>query len=444
MNGTKILLLLLMMFGLSLSGCSSSDSESDDSSGATEELAGDDVELDEDDYSEDVELSESSDAEIAEETDELPEEPLTDEEYEDPELADGENEPILEEEALPEDPMGEEVAENESNLDESAEVAPGPSDSEEDVFGNVDDSASPGPFVPSDGGESFEQAEKTWIPVKKMATVPFDRNGHLLNTIYIARAGDTAASIQEKIYGSAQDKDILDMNPNLRRGIDVGDKVYYNSSIRPEDRGQLITYYEDVGIPSQTYTSQPGENIRDIAANLLGERNSWKELWATNLDVQSKMELPEGTVLRYWPSDGGAPPVAANEPPPPPEEEPMNDIPPPPPPPDVAMNDIPPPPPPPPPPDELDGGAAMGSVEPPPPPPPPKTLAPPPPPPPPKRQARTRNNNSGSGSIAGLDKDTTLMIAAGGVLFLMIGLLIAIRRKARAKKMRMNAGETQI
>lgn len=145
------------------------------------------------------------------------------------------------------------------------------------------------------------------IPLQKIASAPFKRHGILLNAVYIARPGDTLASVSQKIYGAKKIAELKKANPLYRhRNLRVGDKVYYNSPKRPTDDTQLLTYYEDQGLAPQIYESQPGDNIRTVAKNLLGNKNSWKEIWATNPDLESKGDLPEGTKLRYWPTDTSA------------------------------------------------------------------------------------------------------------------------------------------
>lgn len=142
---------------------------------------------------------------------------------------------------------------------------------------------------------------KSWLPVRKMKTVPFVRNGILANSIYFVRTGDSLASIASKIYGPGSGVDFRIANPHLKRGrLKVGQKVYYNSPRRPQDRTRLITFYEDIGAPTQYYQASRGENIRTIASNLLGHPRSWLEVWASNMDVSSKYGLERSFRIRYW------------------------------------------------------------------------------------------------------------------------------------------------
>ena len=298
--------------------------------------------------------------------------------------------------------------------------------------------AEPVPFddtmaAPTDelGASNVEEVPvKTWVSVKKMATTPYRKNGILVNAIYIARDGDTMESVSQKIYGQDKTNDLYTVNSTLKRGLKVGDKIYYNSPQRPNDESQLLTYYEDVGLSPEIYISKNGDNIRKVASSLLGHPRSWMEVYATNLDVESKGELAEGVQLRYWASSGGATPPPAmasndsdpmedlNEPPPPPPQEiaqnmPANE---PPPPPEPAMDEPPPPPPPPP---------AAATIEPPP---------PPPPPAPPKRPPRVAKNTP---EVGGGD-DMTMILMAAGVLFVIIAGVIVFKKKKSRQTMDFN------
>ncbi|PIT99621.1 MAG: hypothetical protein COT74_11540 [Bdellovibrionales bacterium CG10_big_fil_rev_8_21_14_0_10_45_34] len=372
-----------------------------------------------------------------------------------------------------EDPLQDNLAEPQSfdtpAPDTSYDSSPlASSDSE---FGTTDTSGATGEFSSNDGfgvdagtsdfgagsDDSFASVESgpKMIPVKKIPMAPYDKNGRVVNTVYIAREGDDLSSISQKIYGDDRSAELLETNGHLHRGVKTGDKVFYNSPRRPTDSSSFLTYQEDQGIAPQTYVTQPNDNIRELGNTLLGNRESWKELWATNQNIESKWDLPEGLELRYWPQ--GASDVPLELPPPPAQDLAMNnpepsaggfdnsfpppppsnmgmggDFPPPPaggndlglPPPDMAGNDLPPPgnddflPPP-----------AMGSVD------------SNPPPPPSKPQAKMNGKSSVLGGD--MDQDTTFMMLAGGVLLVGGGIILAIVRKNRARKM-MNESQTQI
>jgi hypothetical protein len=194
----------------------------------------------------------------------------------------------------------------------------------------IDEPAAPPTDAPVFADPVAETAEATpppvsepaaWIPLKKVKSEAFMAGSANLNRVYVARPGETRPGISEKIYGDkSHSKDLLKWNGFLSRGVKTGDKIYYTSPTNPTDTA-MLTYYEDVGVPAQNYVSRDGDNIREVATTLLGDKDSWKEIWATNADIESKGKIPAGLNIRYWP-DGSAPapaPVptlAQNDPPP--------------------------------------------------------------------------------------------------------------------------------
>ncbi len=298
---------------------------------------------------------------------------------------------------------------------------------------------------------SEEVPVKRNIPVTKVADTPYQQAGVLVNAVYITRPGDTLASISQKIYGSDRADDLRKVNPAFRnKEPKTGAKIYYNSPNRPDDNTKLLTFYEDMGLSPEIYVSKDGDNIREISKNLLGDSNSWKEVWATNPDVESKGELEAGQQLRYWAAtdvgqmaaappapapdmnDMGAPPpnpeMAGNDiqsPPPLPEDASM------PPPPDMAQNDMGVPPP------------SAGTMEPPPPPPPPSEAMMEPPPPPPS-PAGSPNRMAAKADGAG--DDETLILGIGAFCLLAaVGMFIVLRKKRARRQLDFNTStQTQI
>ncbi len=270
--------------------------------------------------------------------------------------------------------------------------------------------------------------ERTWIPVKKIKDIPFTKNGILANTVYLARPGEDLATISQKIYGEDRSGELAKVNPNLAGGVKVGDKVYYNSPSRPTDSEKMLTYFEDKGVAAQTYVAKAGDNIRVVSKQLLGDENSWKEVWASNFGVESKDVIPEGTELRYWTSDEGATaPIAEAAPAQPAMPDPA--LAPPPPPPVVAQ--MPPPAMPdanmPPPSDQMANGGMPGTVgnE---------------PPPPPVGLKKRPGKDIAS---AGADKNMKFMMLAGVVVIVGMFIILAARKKSNARKMSINA-HTQV
>ncbi len=167
-------------------------------------------------------------------------------------------------------------------------------------------------FKPAEGEDVAAAPPPTFAPLQKIKDAPYEKDGVMLNRVYVARKGDTVKSISQKIYGSDRAKEIRGWNPGLSASPRVGTKIYYNSPREPQDSARMITYYEDMGIEPQRYVTKDGENIRPLAQQLLGHPDSWKEIWSTNMDVASKGDLPSGVELKYWPegSDAAAVPIA--------------------------------------------------------------------------------------------------------------------------------------
>lgn len=269
-------------------------------------------------------------------------------------------------------------------------------------------------------GLSEESAPaKPVIPLQKMMTTPYRKNGVLVNGLYVARTGDTTESVSQKIYGADKTAELKDINSTLaRRSMKVGDKVYYSSPNRPTDESTILTYYEDKGLAPEVYLSKSGDNIRTVAKELLGETDSWKELWSTNLEVESKGELDEGTRLRYWSTESAsvsAPAVAANTappiedqmaPPPMAEPPPLPD--------EAAVS----------PPSDV---AAMETA----PPPPMEEVAPPPPP---MAEAPPVSAQVDSASNLTEDPDQMMTLMTGAVLLIAAIAMFIIIRKKRAKR----------
>lgn len=161
---------------------------------------------------------------------------------------------------------------------------------------------------------------KVWAPLKKMKTAAFDAGGTNLNRCYVARPGDTKQGVAEKLYGDKKRaKDLSKWNGFLSRGVKTGDKIYYSSPTNPTDTN-MMTYYEDIGVPSQNYATRDGDNIREVAKTLLGDKESWKEIWVTNQDIESKGDLASGLNVRYWPEGSAPAPILAGTDPAPPQD----------------------------------------------------------------------------------------------------------------------------
>ncbi|MFN7729034.1 MAG: hypothetical protein ACK5P7_07755 [Bdellovibrio sp.] len=293
--------------------------------------------------------------------------------------------------------------------------------------------------------------------LQKIPTAPYRTGGQLLNAVYVARPGDNYKKIATMLFGDeSKRKDLKKGNPRIK-SPKPGSKIFYNSPQRPTDEVAMKTYYEDMGMQPEVYVAQEGDNIRKISKQLLGYDNAWKEIWTTNLGVESKSDLIAGTELKYW---KGAPAAAAPEPvlaqntdvapvqelnsppqelPPPPTPEQL------PPAQDLAQN-LPPPNDFPPSPDMNTAGTttAMNDL----PPPPPPEMAPPPPPPmeqappPPAMQKPAKPMLAEEG---GMSNDDMMMGLAGvGIVAAGISAIMVIRKRRQQKELHAAFGDTQI
>lgn len=436
------LLILFLTVGLfSLQGCSLFSSENEEGGEAVTEESSD--------YSDDVMsdggeevVAESEDgfgSESADSTESMESSDSASTESSTEELAmNSDEEEVIDD--YPDDDYGggEEMASN--NLPEQ------PMESEESLY--VQGDQEPGTESISDTIVDSSSTGETagFVPVKKMKRTPYNAGGVLLNRLYIARSGDTLSSVATKIYGDqSRSRDLANWNSSLRgKGLQVGDKVYYNSPRNPSDSSQILLYYEEVGIQPQYYTSQSGDSIRKVSQKLLGHPRSWMEIWATN-EVESKWQVPQGTSLRYWPEGMAAAPVQqvaqVQAPPPTPqpapepvpeiEEQPMENNQ------EVAMgeemmDEAPP--------ASMEGddmGAAGQVAQNQEPPPPPPNMAPPPPPPPTEQVAPPSAPGEQQDSLAadlmdGQD-DTTMIAILGGLLLVAAFILLIFLKRSRKK-----------
>lgn len=330
---------------------------------------------------------------------------------------------------LPPDTLGESVVENAPPVMEKSEP--------------VHETASASADLP-------KAEPKPAVSYRKVEHTPWKEGGKLLNTVYVAREGDTWSGVSKMIYGSEKGADLKKMNPSIKgRKLKVGDKVYYNSPHRPDDESKVLTYYADSGIAPEVYIAKSGDNLKKVAKELFGTEQGWKELYATN-EFESKGSLDEGTQINYWRTVASTKEVAAANPPPsapaeaapPAPPAPSAEMPPPPPPP-ADMAPPPPPPggdmaanaPPPPPPAE--------AAPPPPPPPPVEAVAPPPPPPPPGVGGPKHHAKGEEGSGNPLEDDQMTTLAGGAVVAVALALMMILRRR-RKKELEQAIQDTQV
>ncbi len=309
--------------------------------------------------------------------------------------------------------------------------------------------------------------------LKKMAlTTPYQTPNGWVNTVYMARPGETLADISQKIFAADKVKDLKKIAENSYlkwRSVKPGDKLYYVSPNRPDDSAKTLFYYEDMGMVPETYVAKKGDNLKNVAKEILGYKNAYMEMWAAN-PVDSKGKLTEGETLKYWRSASGvtnstvasntatgsaqlvdtppeqfAPPPAAEMPPaqqaatttdmplppdstaslpPPPsmDQQPMPAM-------DAPTNAPP-----------MDASASL----PPPPPPPPAEMAPPAPM---DDMASTKpvvSEDQELSDAGALDNDTVMSLGAVGVLTAALAFALIRRKKKKAAEMAAAMNETHV
>lgn len=315
--------------------------------------------------------------------------------------------------------------------------------------------------VPSEPAPEEPAPAKPNIPLQKIASAPWQYKGKWVNGVYFARPGDSLSSISQLVYGESRVSELKKINPTYSgRGPKPGEKVYYVSSKRPDDSSKVMTWHEESGQAPQIYVAKAGDNIRTVSKDLLGYDGAWKEVWSSNLMVESKGKLDEGTELHYWPTVAAAPPAptpdmsqqasAEQLPPPapdmampPPPAPDANALPPPPAPDMAASGELPPPdmgsselPPPPPPMEDPMQQQANNDL---PPPPPPMDMAPPPPPPP---VDVAESSEPAAATPGAMDEDTMMALGTAAIAAAGIAGLMVVRRRRKQRELESQFGDS--
>ena len=202
-----------------------------------------------------------------------------------------------------EDSMMEDSQEGDTSVDDPMSDYTPPSSDEQASVGAVTDDSPESASATDMPAPPAEPVKAKNIPLNKILRVPYKKAGYLVNAVYIARPGDSLETVSQKIYDSPETASALrEINSHLAsRGLKVGDKIYYNSPLRPNDSAQLLFYWRDINAPSSFHTLSPGDNIRTVASRLLGHPNSWKEIWAVNPELESKGDISKTVNIVYWP-----------------------------------------------------------------------------------------------------------------------------------------------
>ena len=327
-----IFYIFIPLFLLSLSGCNFLQGSSYDNYESDEMVAEEEegwIEEDEEDWIEEEDDEESDEADEADEADE------SDEDDEADEADDEEEEGWIEGDDEAEEGWNEEEDDGEGKKGFFNLLFGGRKDKKsDDDFLPAGDDQEDSDTLPETSSSNIQIQPKqtmkdkknpTRQPLNKILKYPYKKAGFLVNTIYIARSNDNLQSISQKIYQQDKTNELIAINSHLKnRNVIVGDKIYYNSPNRPNDNKKILLYYEDNNMPATYYTLSKGENIRKASYKLLGHSNSWKEIWATHPELQSKNKVQDDFTITYWKDDVSAPDLAPSEPEPmiPSESEP--------------------------------------------------------------------------------------------------------------------------
>ena len=305
MNKSKLHIILWLLISLNMAGCSLFSSSGDGEESATiSETEGDELAND------DFETGKDLDAEAEGEADGVT---LSEDEYADDNFDQAPQDGETSEDGLSISVTGDE---SETGSDGELPDETMTSNQEGDLFGAEGGTTEPmgetsGFADNTEMGGAMETmdapvSEKKLIPVKKMKPAAYLRAGANVNRLYVVRSGENMETIAEKLYGDNSQAQLLySYNPHFQgKDIHVGDKIYYESPLNKTDQS-MMTYYEDNNMEPSYYTTQEGDNIRQVAQKLLGHPRSWMEIYATNANVDSKGRLPAGVLLRYWPTGAG-------------------------------------------------------------------------------------------------------------------------------------------
>jgi LysM repeat protein len=139
----------------------------------------------------------------------------------------------------------------------------------------------------------------------QIPTKPIWRKGEALNRYYVLRSKDSAESVSNLIYGTADRANSLS---SWNTGSwDAGRVILYVSADAPKDK-DVKSFYEERGLAAQSYVVKEGDWLSKIAASNYGSPKSWKEIAIVN-HLASPNNISTGTTIQLYPTT-----LAAREP----------------------------------------------------------------------------------------------------------------------------------
>lgn len=182
----------------------------------------------------------------------------------------------------------------ETTMPESANVLP-----DATVASNPDTLPAPAPEVAATEAPKAEvKAAAVTVKAVTIPTQAINKGGASLNRYYFARKGDTAESLSQLFYGSADHtKEIAKWNG---KSLKAGSLVFFVSADQPDDN-EMSSFYEEQGISTDTYTVKAGDQLSTIAQEKYGNVLSWKEIASLN-HLQNPDQINPGQTLTLLPT----------------------------------------------------------------------------------------------------------------------------------------------
>jgi hypothetical protein len=134
----------------------------------------------------------------------------------------------------------------------------------------------------------------------KIVSRPFEMEGRWINSYYFVRSNDESwESLSSLIYGRSDRANLLmSWNSNIRGPLKVGQVVYYNSALRPDDTEQMKVFSDDFGFSFEQITVQSGDSMSLIGLKMFGDLQTWREIASLNPEITNPDLIEVGQVLK--------------------------------------------------------------------------------------------------------------------------------------------------
>lgn len=185
----------------------------------------------------------------------------------------------------------------------AASASTAPTTEETDPFANGTDELA---ALESTTEKAPTRAKAVFAKKSSVPTIPTDavsHSGTTLNRFYFIRKGDTPESVAQRIYeDSGRSADLQAWNN--KGAWAPGQYILFASPNMPGDL-EMKSFYDERGLTPDTVELKRGQSVSQVAKELLGHPNSWKEIAVLN-QIQNPDTLSAGTPLTYYGNlDGG-------------------------------------------------------------------------------------------------------------------------------------------